>query len=339
MTKFRISIVFFGLLGSSVSAFPASTTQINQDGKLHIYFCGTGDPEPIMQNIRRPSCLAMIVNNDFFLFDAGEASITTLAGMKLPYGTINKIFMTHWHSDHFAGLGQIFNVTWYNGHRNKQQDLYGPYGIYDVLNGIKKSYKPDVIFRAISQNLDPDIVFPVPHQITATANGTEIYSNKDLNISAFEVDHKPVYPALGYRIQYKGCKIVISGDTKIVESLANNAKNADILINEALNVNLYVDKPRTHYPSTSAQLKAVESYHSSTLKLAQMAHNSHVKHLFLTHFVPAIDTTKEAKQKFMEHMNKYYSGPITAVDDRDELIVESTDSGSCLVKYVPAQAF
>lgn len=310
---------------------PASNKVLNDD-KLHIYLCGTGVPDIGMQKIRKSSCLAMVANNDFALFDAGEGTISTLADLKLPIKEINNVFITHWHSDHFSGLGQLMNGTWYSG-RSKLLDVYGPYGINEVIGGLTKAYRLDVLFRSINQKFDPNVAFAKKHLVDGNAKAQVIYKNNNFSVSAFSVDHAPVYPALGYMINYKGCKIVVSGDTKINDSLAQNATNADILINEAVNTELHNEILSAKLHRTPKELSAINAYHSDTLELAKMAQSSKVKNLILTHLLPAIPTTDEAKKSFVKGMDKYYAGPITVADDRDEVIVEADNNGSCKVTY------
>lgn len=85
-----------------------------------------------------------IVDNHFILFDAGEGSIQTLASMGLPYRYLDTVFLTHLHSDHIAGLGQAFNITWDSGPRNKPLDVYGPYGVEKVVDRITQAYQFDI---------------------------------------------------------------------------------------------------------------------------------------------------------------------------------------------------
>jgi Metallo-beta-lactamase superfamily len=77
-------------------------TELLHDGCLHIFILGTGNPEVEMQNIRKPSCTAIVVDDKVFFFDAGEGAVQTAAGLGLPYERLSKVFMTHWHSDHFG---------------------------------------------------------------------------------------------------------------------------------------------------------------------------------------------------------------------------------------------
>lgn len=312
-------------------------THVLTDGKLHLYLCGTGDPEVTMQEIRKPACVAMIAEQEFMLFDAGEGTIQTLGAMGLPYTHLRHIFMTHWHSDHFGGLGQVINASWVAGNA-KNIFLYGPYGTKQVLNALGKAYRLDVIFRAINRQgiEDPTLAFAKTKEFKTNPEGKLVYQKNNLQIHAFQVHHEPAFPAVGYRIHYKNCKVVISGDTRVVKSLRQNATNADILINEALSHHLYEQiiskaKAIADY-RTLAFAKENKRYHSDTLLLAQMANKANVKKLVLTHLVPAIPTTDEAKESFIQGMNQFYSGPITVADDQDEIILDSEDS-NCHVEY------
>ena len=59
-----------------------------------------------------------------------------------------------------------------------------------------------------------------------------------LKVTAFEVNHDPIRPAVGYRFDWKGRSVVISGDTAYTQNLVENAKGADILVCESLAANL-----------------------------------------------------------------------------------------------------
>jgi len=311
------------------------------DGKMHIYLCGTGDPEVTMQAVRKPACLGMIADNQFLLFDAGEGAIQTLASLGLPYPAIHNVFITHWHSDHFSGLGQVINASWNNG-RDEALTVYGPYGVKQVVAGLAKAYELDVMFRAQNSQgrLDPQWGVGIPKEINAVKQDQLVYQNQMLKITAFPVSHEPVYPALGYVVQYKGCKIVISGDTKVTNTLAAHAQDADLLINEALsnplNQEIYSQSLSKGNKLDAEFALETKNYHSDSLELAKMAQQAKVKHLLITHFVPAIPTTAEAKRSFIAGMEKFYTGPIMVSDDRDEVTIDSTGAGNCVIQYKPA---
>ncbi|AUH72031.1 MBL fold metallo-hydrolase [Legionella sainthelensi] len=346
MLKNSFKMIGLILLISTRSSFAALYLEtpfqknLLTDGKMHLYLCGTGDPEITMQNIRKPACLAMIADKQFMLFDAGEGASQTLASMGLPYAAIHNVFITHWHSDHFSGLAQVINASWNNG-RNQPINIYGPYGVKQIIKGLAKAYQLDVIFRASNSQgrLDPQLGFGIAKLVDAVKRDQTIYDTPNIKITAFPVSHEPVYPALGYVIHYKGCKIVISGDTKVNPALATHAKDADLLINEVLsnplNQEIYQKAMAKGDKLNAAFSLETKNYHSDSLELAKMAQQAGVKHLVLTHFVPAIPTTSDAQQAFVKGMSKYYTGKMIISADKDEIIIESTET-TCQIQYKPA---
>ncbi len=333
-------LLILGLLGSAPAANAGlyvenlPQNELMHDGCLHIFILGTGNPEAGMQNIRKPSCAVIIVDDKVFFFDAGEGATQTAAGLGLPYQRVSKVFMTHWHSDHFGGLGPLLNDSWLHG-RTVAVDLYGPYGTDQVLSGLNQAYKLDTVFRASSLEglLDPNLAAAVPHTIDAAPAGTSVYSDGKLEIRCFPVQHTPVVPAFGYVINYRGVKVVISGDTAVVKSLEDQSKNADVLISESFS------RPLAQKEATSDQaaqvVKELAAYHADSLDLAKMAQRAGVKRLVLTHLVPAIATTSEAKRAFIEGMPALFSGSLTVADDGDHIVVRPEANSDSRIEYIP----
>ncbi len=108
-----------------------------------------------------------------------------------------------------------------------------------------------------------------------TSQSQIIYKKEGLSITMFAVEHDPVKPAVGYRSDYKGRSVVISGDTVQSKSLENIAKNADILVHEALQPKMvkamreaFTDKK---IPHMAAIMSDILDYHASPEEAAQSA--------------------------------------------------------------------
>ncbi len=336
---YALAITFAMPLGVGAALYMQSLpqTQLLHDGNLHLFLIGTGCPQAEMQSIRKPACIVVIADGKVLLFDAGEGAIQTIAALGLPYELISTAFITHWHSDHFAGLAGVVNASWDHG-RKVPFEVYGPFGTKQVIDGLNKAYELDALFRSATVHgfLDASIALSVPHElIDVKAEGKEVYSTdgNGLTVTAFAVDHSPVVPAFGYVIKYHGTKIVISGDTCVVKSLEQQSENADLLISEAFSRPLS-DKEKVDARSTQV-VTSLRSYHADSLELAKMAQRAGVKRLIVTHLVPAIPTAKDAKQAFIKGMDESYKGPITVADDGDHIIVKPTSSGTCEIQYVP----
>lgn len=330
------------LYHESYSGQPTLNTGLLSDGKLHIYLCGTGVPQVTMQAVRKPACLAAIADQQFMLFDAGDGAVQTLAEMSLPFQKVQTVFLTHLHSDHMSGLGELMNGSWHSG-RTTPITVYGPYGTDSMMAGWKAAYQADILYRSIGGNgvLQPALALAKPIEITATNEAKPIYQGKNIVVSVFQVEHEPVFPAFGYIIQYKNCKVVISGDTRVDASLANNSKDADVLISEAVSHPLYTGvenqlKLQKANEATIAFANQIYSYHADSWALAKMAANANVKQLVLTHLLPAIPTDEASLNAFKAGMSANYTKPITVANDRDELVIDADGKNPCQITYVRA---
>ena len=65
------------------------------------------------------------------------------------------------------------------------------------------------------------------------SHGVVILEKDGLVVKAFDVDHAPIHPAVGYRFEYKGRSVVVSGDTVKSKSLVAASKGVDALFHEA----------------------------------------------------------------------------------------------------------
>lgn len=330
------------LYHESYSGQPTLNTALLNDGKLHIYLCGTGVPQVTMQAVRKPACLAAIADQQFMLFDAGDGAVQTLAEMSLPFQHVQTVFLTHLHSDHMSGLGELMNGSWHSG-RTSPMTVYGPYGTEGMMAGWRAAYQADILYRSIGGNgvLQPALALAKPIEISANNEAKPVYQGKNITVSVFKVDHEPVFPAFGYIIQYKNCKVVISGDTRVNASLASNSKDADVLISEAVSHPLYGGvenqlKAEKANESTMAFANQIYQYHADSWALAKMAADAKVKQLVLTHLLPAIPTDEASLNAFKAGMSNSYQQPITVANDRDELVIESDGKSPCQINYIRA---
>ena len=129
----------------------------------------------------------------------------------------------------------------------------------------------------------------------ATIAGGErftVLEDGELTVTAFEVDHFPAAPAVGYRFDYRGRSVVISGDTKKLAAVAKASSGADVLIHDALSQPLrqvLADAARDAGNARVAKLlNDIGDYHASPIEAAETANEAGVRLLVYTHFVPAL---------------------------------------------------
>ncbi len=262
---------------------------------LHVVLCGAGGPMP--DRLRSGPCVAVIAGERMFIFDAGTNGARNLGLLRYPLGNIEAVFLTHFHSDHIDGLGEIATLRWVQGTHSFPLPVYGPPGVSDIIGGFNKAYERDAVYRNTHHG---DEVAPlsgagmVPQAFPAPPDGdaAKVYAKDGVSVEAFRVDHTPVSPAVGYRVSYAGRKVVISGDTAKSYNLEQMAARADLLVHEALSPELVgvVNRAATITNNQSvAKITAdILDYHTSPLEAAETARDAGVKHLLFYHIVPAL---------------------------------------------------
>jgi ribonuclease Z len=144
--------------------------------------------------------------------------------------------------------------------------------------------------------------FALPDRVGSPGAAAVVLQQDGLTISAFEVDHSPAAPAVGYRFDYQGRSVVISGDTKKVPAVATAAKGADVLIHDALSQSLrriIVDAAREAGIARGAKLiDDIGDYHASPIEAAETANEAGARLLVYTHFVPPLVRSQLARVYF-----------------------------------------
>jgi ribonuclease Z len=239
----------------------------------------------------------------------------------LPVQRISGVFITHWHSDHFAGLGQVLNQSW-NADRNHEVPVYGPEGVERVMAGLQQMYRDDIRYRSLGEveHNDPAYALgtPVTVSIPDGEPGTVAFDRNGVVVRAFRVDHGHVKPAYGYRVEYNGKSVVLSGDTVASPLVAAAAQDCDLLIHEALNIRLMsnaIAALRELGDEVDAQrAQGVIRYHADTLGVARIAAQANAAKLVLSHVIPA-STNPLLNRVFVSGMKQYYAGPIVMAKD------------------------
>ncbi len=285
---------------------------------LHVFVCGSGSPMP--DPGRAGPCLGVVAGEHVFVVDVGSGGARRLARMGFPMGRIERVYLTHLHSDHFDGLGELLLQAWVGGSRREPMPIMGPEGVEEVAAGLNQAYRIDAGYRTAHHG--PEIADPrgfgargVAIEPLTPAEPTRVILEADqLKITAILVDHAPVKPAYGFRIDYKDRSVVISGDTKESAALAAASKNADILFHEALNVEMVraiAGANRARGQAHIAHILAdIEGYHATPAEAARTAQAAGVKHLILYHIVPPLPT-RYFNAAFLGDAPKLFKGKLS----------------------------
>lgn len=289
---------------------------------LHVGICGSGSPLP--DPTRAGPCLTVIAGDRVFVVDSGGGSTSNLLTMGVPMGEIEAVLLTHFHSDHIGDLGDLMMQRWVGAANTEPVTVYGPEGVARVVAGFNDAYRLDSSYRTAHHGVGiaPPLgaggrAVTVPLGEAPDAD-TVVLDDEGLRITMFRVDHDPVHPAVGYRFDYAGRSVVISGDTAYSESVVEHAAGADLLLHEALQpvlVNLIRNNAAEAGNTNLAQIaEDILDYHTTPEDAARVAQQAGVDALVLYHIVPPAPN-RALYAAFLGDARDYYDGPLTVGED------------------------
>lgn len=195
---------------------------------IKVTLLGTGSPVISMERFG-PSILVQ-AGKEILLFDAGRGCIQRLNQLGIIYKNINAFFITHLHSDHVVGIPDLWLTGWLTSRRDMPLKTFGPAGTVAMTDNLEKAFAYDIKIRVEDGKLPRE-----GSRLDASdIQQGVVYEHNDVRVIAFLVDHYPVIPAFGYRIEYKGHSVVLSGDTRYSENLIQFSKGADLLVHEVV---------------------------------------------------------------------------------------------------------
>jgi ribonuclease Z len=267
---------------------------------LKVTLLGTGNPRPVIERFG-PSILVE-AGKQKFIFDCGRGCTQRLYQAKVPFSEITALFLTHLHSDHIVGVPDLWLTGWIMG-RSTPLRVWGPSGTQQMMKHLEEAYAFDIhIRRDVDEQLPPAGVVVEARDIEQQV----VYDNGGVKVTAFVVDHGSVKPALGYRLDYAGHSVVLSGDTRYSENLIKFAQGADLLVHEVLAANAYRS---LHTALTPKQMQRVMEHHTKTEEAGMVFARVKPKLAVYTHIVPPDATDLIADTR------KTYSGPVEVGED------------------------
>ena len=279
----RLMVVAFTALGSASNNLP-------EEDALSAAVCGSRSPLPSPG--RAETCILVAAGDDLFVVDIGDGSNQNLRSWNIDFSDIQAVLITHLHSDHIADLPGLHQNAWVVGERTSKLKVFGPEGVDQLTQGIEMAYAHDYVFRNEHHG---DAIAPLEYAGFDTSvidlNDPVIFDNGELKITAFKVVHEPIDPALGFKFEYKGRSLVITGDTSYTQSVIDNSMNVDVLFHEA-QANHMLAVIENLQRSLGMDLLAtvlddITTYHTTLIEAAEVANKANVKKLVFYHLTPA----------------------------------------------------
>lgn len=262
-------------LGLAMSLFVVPSGHAQQDASragIRVVLLGTqGGPTFSAQRIGIGTLVE--AGQERLLFDAGRSITTGLVRASVNPADVRKLFITHLHSDHVISLPELLISPWASQGRQEPLEVRGPTGTRAMMQGFQQALSFDIHVRR-----DVDEKFPAAG-VRVLANDIReglVYESNGVKVTAFLVDHGPVKPAFGYRVDFNGRSVAISGDTGPSANLVKFTTGVDLLVHE---VSRWKGDPALSGPpdelmpnsrQTRRQVRTIADHHTDGVELGEV---------------------------------------------------------------------
>ena len=260
-----------------------------------------------------PSSSVLMVEGKAYIVDAGLGVTRQFVEAGFTLAEINKIFITHNHSDHVLELGPLLHTIWTSSPK-RQVPVYGPQPLSRSVELFFKSMSYDISVRMKDEKqADPRGMFPCNEFEEGLVMKDDL-----LSVSALRVKHPPVTECFALKFEIEGKIIVFSSDTTYFPPLIKFASGADVLIHEVMHREGTIrmcERLKSIKPNLWSHMVASHTFGEDVGKIAKMAG---VKHLVLNHFTPS-DDPEIGPKDFESIVRKTWDGPLTVGHDLAEI--------------------
>jgi len=245
-----------------------------------------------------------------------------MAAMAINPADVTKVFLTHLHSDHIVSLPELYLFPWASEGRNKPLQVWGPDGTRTMFKHLQEAFAFDIHIRRdvdVKHSAEGIKVFAtdIREGVVHEANGVKV--------TAFLVDHGHAKPAFGFRVDYHGHSVVLSGDTRPSDNLVRFSQGVDVLIHEVGRSKLdpALDGPPDELlPGTRLtrrQWKAILDHHTDGTEAGRVFQRAKPKLAVFSHYNgPPAATLALVRQN--------YPGPVEFGEDLMTIVVGDTVS-------------
>jgi ribonuclease Z len=285
-------------------------TEALADDEIRVIACGTG--MPAARRGQAATCfLVEAGNGEKFIFDIGSGSMANLAALMIPYQYLDKLFLTHLHTDHMGDIDSLWAGGWTAGRPNSLK-VWGPSGSREDM-GTK--YAMDNFLRHANWDYKTRaaMISPIPGGIETTefdymGVNQVVYENKGVTIHSIPAIHAGDGP-VSYIFEYANLRVVIGGDTFPNKWFLKYAREADLVIHESfmgpeLFVKFYNQPPGLAW-------RACCAFHTSGQAFGKVMSQIKPKHAVAYHFL----NEEATRYKLYDNIRETYDGPLSMATD------------------------
>jgi ribonuclease Z len=240
---------------------------------LEVVTLGTGSPIPDPH--RAGSAILVRAGTATLLFDCGRGVVMRLAAAGVVPPMLDRLFLTHLHSDHVTDLNDLITTRWVMSPVESPLPMTGPPGSAALVERTLEMLSDDVRYRI---DHHADLTWRPACDVDEVTNGLA-WQCEGVRVVAAPTEHLPVKPTVGYRIEADDAVVALAGDTVPCEGLDRLCAGADVYVQTVVRTDLVQAVP-------NARFQDILDYHSSCEDAGRTAARNGVGTLVLTHPVP-----------------------------------------------------
>lgn len=295
------------------STHPAGTAPA--EGELRVTLLGTGSPIPSTERFGFSVLIQAGEKN--YVIDAGRGAIIRLIQAGVEAGEIDGLFLTHFHSDHVISIDDLWMTGYVPafGGREGTFNVYGPEGVGNIVDNLRDAFQNDIDVRVADGEVDRDTTGIQAHEFKEDG---VIFDQDGLQVTMFEVQHDPadvIKPSKGFRIDYAGKSVLISGDTIPHENVVEYGRGVDLMLHE---VAAFQDRD---------VLPQVISHHTTPDQAGEIFAEAQPELAVYTHFVNGIPgkVAGISDEEMISRTKENYDGEVVLGEDLMSFLI--TDEG------------
>ena len=285
-------------------------TEALEKDEIRIIACGTG--MPAARHGQAASCwLIETGNGDKFLFDIGTGSMANVAALMIPYQYLDKVFLSHLHTDHMGDIASLWAGGWTAGRPNALR-VWGPSGREENM-GTRYAMENFLRFVNWDRTTRNYKITPEPgnleiNEFDYKGENKVIYDENGVQIRSWPAIHAGDGP-VSFSLTYAGLKVVFGGDTVPNKWFLKYAKDSDVIIHEAM----MLPEQWVEYYNQPAQLawRACCEFHTSPQSFGKIMSTVQPRHAIAYHFFNEEGT----RYGIFEGIRETYQGPLSMATD------------------------
>lgn len=271
---------------------------------MQLLLLGTGTPDPDPRRCGSGTAILPDSSAPWLLIDSGRGVTQRAIEAGLDLARLDAVLLTHHHSDHISDLATLAISRFIAGASAPLRVVVPDGPCRRFAERCLDAFDDQSFYsqRSVGSSERPQIEVDA---FIATADLRTVLQDEPWTVRSVLVEHHPIEAAVGYRISDGTATVAISGDTIACPGVAQLARDADVLVHQALRTDLV----------TPEALR----WNAAARSVGKLAVESQVARLILTHLMPPPANSHEERAFIDEARTGGYRGPTSVAHDLDRV--------------------